>query len=194
MVDRWQKHGSKPLHDYGFLRTRRDRYTHPDLPGPRDFLVVDARDWANVVAVTPDQEIVLIRQFRYGVGEPRWEIPAGVIEPGEDAADTAVRELREETGYAGGAPEFLCRVEPNPAFQSNLCSSYLIRDAECRHPTEFDENEVIEVVPTPIPDVKRMIERGDFVHALLQLPLLYFLFDFRSAISSGGGQDTSAGS
>ena len=90
MVDRWEKRGSQPLHDYGFLRLRKDRYRHPDLEGERDFLVIDARDWVNVVAVTPDEQIVLIRQFRYGVGDTRWEVPAGVIEPDEAPIDAGM--------------------------------------------------------------------------------------------------------
>ena len=93
MVDRWEKRGSEPLHDYGFLRLRKDRYRHPNLEGERDFLVIDALNWVNVVAVTPDQDIVLIRQFRYGVGDTRWEIPAGVIEPGEPAIGQPVSRL-----------------------------------------------------------------------------------------------------
>lgn len=179
MVDRWKKSSTKPLHDYGFLRLRRDRYSHPDLEGERDFLVIDVRDWVNVVAVTPAGEIVLIRQFRYGVGDIRWEIPAGVIEPEEAPIDAAVRELREETGYAGGTPELLCEVEPNPAIQSNLCTSYLIRDAELVHDTEWDENEVIDVVLKTPEQVRAMILQGEFPHALLQLPLLRYLSDFR---------------
>ena len=180
MVDRWEKSGSKPLHDYGFLRLRRDRYRHPDLDGERDFLVIDVRDWVNVIAVTPQGDLVLIRQFRYGIGDIRWEVPAGVIEPRESARDAAVRELREETGYAGAEPELLCAVEPNPAIQSNRCTSYVIRDAERVHNTELDENEVIEVVLKSPEQVRAMILGGEFPHALLQLPLLHYLSDFRS--------------
>ena len=185
MVDRWEKRGSEPLHDYGFLRLRKDRYRHPNLEGERDFLVIDALNWVNVVAVTPDQDIVLIRQFRYGVGDTRWEIPAGVIEPGEPAIDAAVRELREETGYAGDPPEPLCEVEPNPVIQSNLCTSYLIRNATLQHPTEWDENEVIEVVLKSQQEVRQMITSGEFSHALLQLPLLHFLTGIGPAASGG---------
>ncbi|MCH2100926.1 MAG: NUDIX hydrolase [Planctomycetes bacterium] len=186
MVDRWEKKESQPLHDYGFFRLRKDRYLHPDLEGERDFLVIEARDWVNVVAVTPDNQIVLIRQFRYGVGGARWEVPAGVIEPGESPIDAAVRELREETGYAGDPPELICEVEPNPAIQSNLCTSYLIRNATLQHDTEWDDNEVIEVILRSKADVARMIAAGEFLHALLQLPLLHYLTNFRSRSASAG--------
>ena len=94
--------------------------------------------------------------------------------------DAAVRELREETGYAGSEPELICEVEPNPAIQSNRCTSYLIRDAERLHDTELDENEVIEVVLKTPDQVRAMILGGEFPHALLQLPLLHYLSDFRS--------------
>jgi ADP-ribose diphosphatase len=180
MVDRWKKQDSQPLHDYGFIRLRRDSYVHPDLDGERKFIVIDSHDWVNVVAVTPDQQIVLIRQFRYGVGDIRWEIPAGVIEPGEMPADAAVRELREETGFAGQAPEMLCSYDPNPAIHSNHCTSYLVRDAQLVHELDLDDNEVIEVVLKSAEEVEAMILRGEFSHALLQLPLLRYLMTLRS--------------
>jgi ADP-ribose diphosphatase len=180
MVDRWEKRSTQPLHDYGFIRLRRDSYVHPNLDGERNFIVIDSHDWVNVIAVTPDQRIVLIRQFRYGVGEVRWEIPAGVIEPGEAPVDAAVRELREETGFAGQAAEVLCSYDPNPAIHSNHCTSFLVRDAEPVHDLDWDDNEVIEVVLKPIAEVEAMILRGEFSHALLQLPLLRYFWTLRS--------------
>ncbi|MBC8405019.1 MAG: NUDIX hydrolase [Planctomycetes bacterium] len=179
MVDRWQKLRSKLLEDYGFIKVRRVTYQHPDMEGERKFLVIDARDWVNIVAVTPGNEIILIRQFRYGVGDIRWEIPAGVIEPGEKPVKAAIRELREETGYQGDEPELLCTFEPNPAIQSNVCTAFLIRNAVKVHDTEWDDNEVIEVIPTKIDEVERKILDGEFCHALLQLPLMRYLYSLR---------------
>jgi 8-oxo-dGTP pyrophosphatase MutT (NUDIX family) len=180
MVDRWKRQKSKLLKDYGFIKVRQDSYLHPDMDGERKFLVIDARDWVNVIAVTPEGQIVLIRQFRYGVGGIRWEIPAGVIEPEEAPVDAAIRELREETGYEGIEPELLCTYEPNPAIQSNLCSAFVIREARKVHETEWDDNEVIEVFPTDLKEVERKILSGEFSHALLQLPLVRYLLATRS--------------
>lgn len=180
MVDRWKRLDSSLLKDYGFIKVRQDTYQHPDMDGDRKFLVLDSRDWVNIVAVTPVGQIILIRQFRYGVGDIRWEIPAGVIEPGEKPIDAAVRELREETGYEGDSVEELCFYEPNPAIQSNVCTSFLIKNAVKVHDTDWDDNEVIEVIPTAPLEVERKILSGEFCHALLQLPLLRYLYANRS--------------
>ena len=84
-----------------------------------DFYVLDTNDWVNVIALTPDHEIVLVRQFRYGSKEQSLEPPGGVVERGEDPLVAGLRELQEETGYVGELPELLGVVRPNAAILSN---------------------------------------------------------------------------
>ena len=84
------------------------------------FFLIDTRDWVNVIAETTAGELVLVWQFRHGPAAPTLEAPGGAIEPGEEPAVAAVRELREETGFASTqAPVFLGSVNPNPALFSN---------------------------------------------------------------------------
>ena len=175
MVDRWEKRGSAPRGDFRIFSVREDTYTHPELEGERSFFVIETPDWVNVVAVTPADEVVLIRQMRPGVGGVRLEIPGGVIDPGEDPAVAAARELREETGYVGAEPELLCMTEPNPATHQNRCFSYLVRDARLAADRELDHDERIEVLTEPGAGIGALIERGELTHALLQLPLLRWL-------------------
>lgn len=175
MADRWKKLHSEPRGDFRIFSVREDYYTHPDKEGERSFFVIEASDWVNVIAVTKDDQIVFIRQQRPGVGAVRLEIPGGIIEPGEEPAVAAVRELAEETGYRGAEPELICATEPNPATHDNRCFSYLIRDARLDEAQDLDHDEVIEVQLRPASGLAELIESGGLSHALLQLPLLHYL-------------------
>lgn len=184
MVHRWKHERGLQRGAFRFFNVREDFYTHPAHEGERSFLVIEVPDWVNVIAETGNDEVVLIRQFRAGVGAVRLEIPGGVIEPGEDPAEAAVRELREETGYAGDLPELICVTEPNPALQPNRCYSYLVRNARLAGAMEPDQDEVIEPVLMRADKLESVIRDGEFSHALLLVPLLHYIHRGRRA--SGG--------
>ena len=91
----------------------------PDGRPVQSFYVVEAPDWINVIPLTPDNEVLLLRQFRFGVDDFTLEIPGGICDPGEPPLEAAGRELREETGHAAGEIVELGWVHPNPAIQNN---------------------------------------------------------------------------
>jgi len=163
----WTLLERRPLHDYRVFRTEERVMTHPGRREGRGFFVIDSPDWVNVVAITPDDEVVLIRQYRHGVDGLTLEIPGGVIDPGEDAATAAARELQEETGYTAPTWRYLGVVEPNPAIQTNRASTWLALDATVAGPQALDENELIEVSRAPLSDVPGLIVRGAIQHALV---------------------------
>jgi len=131
-----------------------------------DATVFEFRSWANIVALTKNNEVVLIRQYRHGVQEVLWEIPGGVVEDSEDPLEGVKRELLEETGYT--AHEFIPvgKLYPNPALQTNTMYCYLAVGAEKIAEQRLDDGEDIEVHLVPLDELTQMTKRGEFAHAL----------------------------
>ena len=153
--------------DYRVLKVREDRWADPRTNQEQGRVLVDCSDWVNVIAVTPRDELVLVRQFRFGIQAPTLEVPGGMVEPGEDPAAAAARELEEETGYVAGRVVPLGAVHPNPALQPNRCFSYLALDCEKKHAGQQDEGEDISVELHPRADVPRLILEGHITHSLV---------------------------
>jgi 8-oxo-dGTP pyrophosphatase MutT (NUDIX family) len=139
-----------------------------ELPSGKVFepTIFEFRSWANVMALTRDGQVVLVRQYRHGVQEVLYEFPGGVVEDGEQPIDGVRRELLEETGYT--AAEFIQvgRLYPNPAIQTNSIYFFLALDAEEVGGQHLDEAEDIEVHLVPLDELIAMSRRGEFLHAL----------------------------
>lgn len=149
---------------------------------------VRCNDWCNVVAVTPEDEIVLVWQYRFGSEALSLEIPGGVIDTGEAPEHAALRELREETGYEAARLEPLLVVEPNPAIQNNRCHTFLARGVRPTSATRFDSMEELETVLFPASRLEELIDSGQITHALVQGPLEVYLRKHR-ARGAGRAED-----
>lgn len=131
------------------------------------YQVLHLDSWVNVVALTDDDQVVLIEQYRHGIDRNTLEIPGGLIESEEDPARAAARELLEETGFAGEPAELLGRVHPNPAIQTNLCSTYRIRGARRVAEPTLDPGEDIAVITHPRRDLDALVRQGAISHSLV---------------------------
>ena len=132
-----------------------------------DATMLDYRNWVTVLALTPRQEAVLIRQYRHGAGRVIEELPGGTMdEQDANPLDAARRELREETGYTSERFLQIGCVSPNPASQTNLIYSFLALDAEATAAQDLDEGEEIEVQLKPFEELVRMARDGELFQSM----------------------------
>src|SRR5882757_8618930 len=111
MIKPWQTISSRPAGDFRIFTVRSDRKISPRTQKPHEFFVLDCVNWVNVIAVTPDKHLVMVEQYRHGSDTVELEIPGGMMDPGDGSpVETAVRELREETGYEGENARVLGRI------------------------------------------------------------------------------------
>lgn len=174
----WRRLGSRAMGSHFVFSLRYDQYQLAPEGKEREFVVIESRDWVNVIPLTEDNQVVLVRQFRHGVAAPSLEIPGGVIDDGESPLHAALRELREETGYAGEGGELLGYSWPNPALQNNRCHYALVRNVKRVGELLPDEFERLEVVLAPLTEIPQMIVRGEIRHSLVIAA--FFLYQQRN--------------
>ena len=182
---RWEKLGHTTQAKTRVLDLLSVRYRHPVRGTERDFVVVQPADWCNVLALTPDGRLVLVRQFRFGIDGFSLEIPGGVMEAGEDPIAAGLRELREETGFTGARARLLGSVHPNPAIQSNRCHFVLVEEAVQSAALEWDADEEIEVTTVPADEVLAQARADGITHALVLNALFLFEPHWRALRPSG---------
>lgn len=168
MVKDWEKLNSEEIANYRIFKMRRDVRRSPRTGAAHSFFVLESPDWVNVVALTPENQVVMIHQFRHGTERVTLEIPGGMVDPHEnDPAEAIRRELLEETGYAAEEIIHIGTVDPNPAFLDNRCYTYLALNARWQQAPAFDGAEDIAVELVPIEEIAGMVGNGRITHALV---------------------------
>ena len=163
----WTTLDTEILGTYPIFELSRSRQRSPISGREHHFCKLDCPDWVNIVAVTGSGEMVLVTQYRHGTDSMTLEIPGGAVDPGEDPATTAARELEEETGYRPAELVEIGAVEPNPAFLSNRCWTYLALGCRADGQTQFDPSVEIQVSLAPLAEFGRLIDSGEITHSLV---------------------------
>lgn len=171
---RWEKRGETIVTRTRIFDLRTAYYRHPVRKTEREFYVVHSPDWVNVIALTPDRQLVLVNQFRFGVDDFSIEIPGGVMDLGEDPVAAGLRELREETGFVGKNARIIGRVHSNPAILSNTCHFVFVEEAVREAELDWDPDEEIEMLSLPVEDVYQWAYEGRITHSLVLDALLCF--------------------
>lgn len=162
----WEKLRSEPGPELPLFRARFDVMRHPTTSATFKRLVLETCDWVNVVAVTQDGKIVMVEQYRFGIGELTIEPVAGMVDPEEDPLDAARRELLEETGFGEGRWRYLGSVQANPAIHNNLCHLWLAEDVVAVQPPAPDDGEAIRVHLMTLDEIRECIADGRLKHPL----------------------------
>ena len=163
----WPIITTEPGPELPLVTVRFDTVRNPRTAKEIRAVVLDSPDWVNVVALTPERRLVVVRQYRFGIGNVTTEVPGGLIDTGESHADAAVRELREETGYTTETWTYLGASEPNPAVYSNLLHHWLAEDVKATHPLELDDGEDIVVDTMALDEVRGAVQSGAIRHSLV---------------------------
>jgi len=168
-------HSRYPIRDQ-WLTVRADSCRMPDGTGIAPYYVLEYPPWVAVVAMTASRELVLVREYRHGLGQTILGLPCGNVAPGETATEAAHRELREETGYGGKRISELGRLSPNPATHANLLHCFLIKPVSPVTIPDCDPTEKIETVLMTVDQLAEQIAEGKFCHAL-HLAALFLALD-----------------
>lgn len=162
---KWQRLSSRVETRNPVFRLRHDLSVSPRTGEAHEFVVLEAGDWVSVVAVTVEQRLVGIRQYRHGSREVTLEIPGGLIEPGLSPLEAAQEELRQETGYGGGSWRKLGELNAAPALFSNRLHVFLAEGVVLVGEQDLDAGEDISVELLDLAEVPRTVASGAITHA-----------------------------
>jgi len=175
MIQPWRQLSSQPLGDYRIFSVREERKVSPRTGKEHDFFVIDCASWVNVIALTPDRQMVLIEQYRHGSNTVELEIPGGMIDAADASPQAAgERELVEETGYQGDGPVVVGQVFPNPAIMTNHCYTVLVRNCRLVKPVHWDDGEDLVTRLVPFEQVPELAASGQIRHSLVVAALYQF--------------------
>ena len=169
---KWRVLHSEYLARKPWFTVRHESLALPDGRTIPDYYVFEYPEWVNITAIDREGRFVMIDQYRHGLGETAYEIPAGVVEPSDASLlDAARRELREETGYGGGEWRLLTSISANPATQNNLTHCFLATDVERIGEQQLDATEDIRVHLFSRDEVRELLRTDRIRQALMAAPL-----------------------
>lgn len=168
---KWEILDSKYLIRRPWLTARVDKVKLPTGVINDEYYVLEYPDWVNTIAITPQGEFVMVRQYRHALGETRFELCGGVCEKGETPLKAAQRELLEETGYGKGTWSLYMTISANASAMNNLTYCFIAKGVELISSQHLDKTEDLSVHVMTRQEVFQLLRNDEFKQALMVAPL-----------------------
>ncbi|MEL6182940.1 MAG: NUDIX hydrolase, partial [Myxococcota bacterium] len=181
-IKSYVRHSSSIVLTTPIFNVRKDRVSNPNTGYTGDFFVLENPNWANVIALDTQGRLIMVRQWRHGTETVEVEFPAGLVDPGEEPEMTALRELREETGYTTDRVTLLGATKPNVAYQSNTCYTFLAEGCHRVAEPTFDRGEHAETFLIDPAEVGEWVQAGK-IRSAISLSALFWWMNHRQRLT-----------
>jgi ADP-ribose pyrophosphatase len=172
---KWKVLESEYLFNVPWLTVRKDKCETPGGKIIPSFYVMEYPDWANAFCLTKDGKVVMVKQYRHGLGEEGIELPGGVVEENESFEEGVKRELLEETGFSFEKIEYLGNISANPSTTNNLMHMFLATGGEKVAEQSLDEEEEVDVLIMTLAEVKLLVREHKIRQSLHVNCIMYAL-------------------
>ena len=175
MIKDWPVISRKQIGNFGLFSLAQKKVRSPRTGEIREVQALQFPDWVLILALTPQEKVVMVRQYRHGIEQVCLELPGGLVDPGDDSPElSAQRELLEETGYQADEITLLGECSPQPAILSNNCFFYLAQNVVRVQTQNLDAGEDIEILEIPLKDIPAKIRNEEINHGMVLLAFFYF--------------------
>jgi ADP-ribose pyrophosphatase len=179
-IEKWQKLSTKYVVKEKWATLRVDTCRLPNGVVKDDYYVLEYPDWANAFAITKENKVIMVRQYRHAADIVSLEVPGGVIDGDEGSEAGIKRELLEETGYTFETLELIATMYPNPATSTNRCFTYFLTGGVKTHAQHLDEHEILNVEEYTVEEIKQLLKDNKIDQSLHISALFYGLAKLES--------------
>ena len=173
---KWKTLSSEYLFKDTWFTVRKDVCEKPDGKIVSPYYVYEFPTWVSAVALTEDNKVVMVRQYRHAIEETIIEIPGGCVDDTDPSLESAVaRELLEETGFEFSQYQYLGKISPNPSTNNNWMHMFLATGGKKITEQQLDHNEEIEVVLLSIDELKQLLMDRKIFQAMHVTTIMYAL-------------------
>ncbi len=171
----WKILESEYLFNEPWLTIRKEKCELPNGKIMPAYYTLEYPSWVSALALTKDNKVVMVKQYRHGLGVISTELPGGVVDKGETPEVAIARELKEETGYVFESYELIGKICANPATTNNYMHMFIARGGEKVAEQSLDETEDVETVIYDIDEVKQLVKENKIVQSLHVSCIFYAL-------------------